>query len=210
MNFSLKNTTIAFICLFSFYSFGQEMGKTTIKVGTSLPNGLLGNLVKSGKGVALQFNSDYVYQVRSRFSIEYYTYAPNDSAFSTYSSVGGVHPYDLFFEKFNSLDVSFGLDYNPFQQLIPELYFGPELYLGSDRTSFTVNDPTNLDIYSDSRRFIHGGFKVHVGYEKTIGKLTLFTEYNFGKAIAENYNIHYYPRNFVSTNYHQLGLGIRF
>jgi hypothetical protein len=51
---------------------------------------------------------------------------------------------------------------------------------------------------------------VHVGYEKTIGKLTLFTEYSFGKAIAENYNYRYYPRNFVSTNYQQLGLGIRF
>jgi hypothetical protein len=209
MNFSLKNTTIAFICLFSFYSFGQEMGKTTVKVGASLPNGLLGNLVKSGKGVSLQFNSDYIYQVRSRFSIEYYTYAPNDSAFQTYSSVGGVNPYDLFFKKFNSIDLCFGLDYNPFQQLIPELYFGPELFLGSDRTTFTVDDFTN-NVYTNTERFIHAGFKVHVGYEKTIGKLTLFTEYSFGKAIAENYNIRYYPRNFVSTNYHQLGLGIRF
>lgn len=208
MQFSFKNT-IAFICLFSFCSFGQDMGKRTLKVGASLPDGLMGNLVKSGLGVSYQYNTDYFYSVRGRFSIDYYRYAPNDSAFHTYNSVSGINQYDLFFKKFNSLDVSFGLDYNPFQQTMPELYFGPQLFLGTDRTEFMVDDFVNIS-YSDEQRFIHFGFKVHVGYEKMIGKLTLFTEYSFGKAIAENYNYRYYPRNFVSTNYHQLGLGIRF
>jgi hypothetical protein len=208
MQFSFKNT-IAFICLFSFCSYGQDMGKRTLKVGASLPSGLMGNLVKSGKGASYQYNTDYFYSVRARFSIDYYRYTPNDSAFQTYSSVNEIHEYDLFFTKFNSLDVCFGLDYNPFQQRIPELYFGPQLFLGTDRTEFTVDEYNDFP-YTETRRFIHVGFKVHVGYEKNIGKVTLFSEYSFGKAIAENYNIRYYPRNFVSTNYHQLGLGIRF
>lgn len=207
MQFSFKNT-IAFICLFSFFSYGQDMGKRTLKVGASVPTGLLANLVKTGKGGSFLINSNYVYQVRSRFSIEFYQYTPNDSAFHTYSDYSGVYPVDLLYTKFNSLDIGFGLDYNPFQQRIPELYFGPQLFIGSDRTAYSVNDFTNIS--SNQRRFIHAGFKVHVGYEKMFGNITLFSEYSFGKHVSENYNIQNTDKIFTTTNLHQIGLGFRF
>ena len=58
----------------------------------------------------------------------YYKYAPSDSILNTYSNYNGtIVPATLSFSKFNAIDLSMGLDYNPFKKL-PELYFGPELF----------------------------------------------------------------------------------
>ncbi|MFM6933859.1 MAG: hypothetical protein ACKOXP_00300 [Flavobacteriales bacterium] len=212
------------ICLFCFNSFGQEVGTMGIKAGMSIPNKLVGSLVNPGKGLVIQFNSRYFYQVRGRFSVEYYKYTPSDSAFNTFSTYSSFNsfsnfttvivPATLSFSKFNSLDLSTGLDYNPFKN-IPEVYFGPDLFAGIDKTIYTsvvYQTPNNPTTSSDARIFFHGGLRFHLGYEKVLGKITAYTEYSISKNYSENYNPSYSSStlNLISTTYHQFGLGIRF
>jgi hypothetical protein len=212
-------------CLLGTQAFGQEIGTVGIKAGVSIPNNLLSNLVKPGKGMVVQFNSKYFYQVRGRFSIEYYKYAPSDSILNTftetyaYDPFAGMYTYvivpaTLRYSKFNSIDVSMGLDYNPFKK-IPELYFGPQIFAGLDNTIYTstvYEDPFNPIINGDKRSFIHGGIRFHIGLEKAFGKIAFFTEYSISKNYSENYNTTYSGSNLylISTDYHQFGIGIRF
>jgi hypothetical protein len=228
MNMQLSTKIIRnflLLCLLSTQAFCQDVGTVGIKAGISMPNNLVGNLVNPGKGLVLQFNSKYFYQVRGRFSIEYYKYAPSDSIFNTFSETFAYDPFSnvyhyvivpatLSFSKFNSIDVSMGLDYNPFKK-IPELYFGPQVFAGLDQTTYTSKvydssfDPI---ITSDTRSFIHGGVRLHIGIEKALGKIALFTEYSIAKNYSENYNAAYSSNtlNIISATYHQFGLGIRF
>jgi hypothetical protein len=216
MQFSTKMIrNFLLFCLLGTQVFAQDIGTVGIKAGVSFPNNLVGNLVNPGKGLVLQFNSKYFYQVRGRFTIAYYKYAPSDSVLNTFSNYNGtIVPATLIFSKFNSIDLSMGFDYNPFRKL-PELYFGPELFAGLDMTSYTSKvydsffDPI---IIGDSRPFGHGGIKLNVGFEKPFGKITLFTEYSIAKNYSENYNAAYSSSilNIISATYHQFGLGIRF
>jgi hypothetical protein len=212
-------------CLLGTQAFGQEIGTVGIKAGVSIPNNLLSNLVKPGKGMVVQFNSKYFYQVRGRFSIEYYKYSPSDSILNTFTETYAYDPFagmytnvivpaTIKYNKFNSIDVSMGLDYNPFKK-IPELYFGPEVYAGLDNTSYTstvYEDPFNPMINGDKRSFIHGGIRFHIGLEKAFGKIAFFTEYSISKNYSENYNTTYSGSDLylISTDYHQFGIGIRF
>ena len=203
-------------CLLGTQAFGQEIGTVGIKAGVSIPNNLLSNLVKPGKGIVMQFNSKYFYQVRGRFSIEYYKYAPSDSILNTYTGMYSyiIVPATLKYNKFNSIDVSMGLDYNPFKR-IPELYFGPQVFAGLDNTSYTskvYEDPFNPTVIGDTRTFIHGGIRLHIGLEKAFGKIAFFTEYSFSKNYSENYNTTNSNSNIslINSNFHQFGIGIRF
>jgi hypothetical protein len=212
-------------CLLSTQIFGQDVGTFGIKAGMSVPNKLVGNLVNPGKGLVLQFNSKYFYQVRGRFSIEYYKYAPSDSILNTftetyaYDPFAGVYtnvivPATLTYNKFNSIDVSMGLDYNPFKKF-PELYFGPQIFAGLDNTIYTstvYEDPFNPIINGEKRSFIHGGIRFHIGLEKALGKIAFFTEYSISKNYSENYNTTFSSSDLylISTDYHQFGIGIRF
>jgi hypothetical protein len=228
MNMQLSTKIIRnflFLCLLSNQAFGQDVGTVGIKAGISMPNNLVSNLVKPGKGIVLQFNSKYFYQVRGRFSIEYYKYAPSDSIFNTFSETYAYDPFSnvyhnvivpatLSFSKFNSIDVSMGLDYNPFKK-IPELYFGPEVFAGLDQTAYTskvYEDPFNPTVIGDTRTFIHGGIRLHIGLEKAFGKIAFFTEYSFSKNYSENYNTTNSNSNLslINTDFHQFGIGIRF
>lgn len=226
MQLSIKIIGNIFLfCLLSTQAFGQEVGTVGIKAGMSVPNKLVGNLVNPGKGLVLQFNSKYFYQVRGRFSIEYYKYAPSDSIFNTFSESYYYDPFSnmyhdvivpatLSFSKFNSIDVAMGLDYNPFKK-IPELYFGPEVFAGLDKTTFTSKVYENTFdpiITGDARSFAHGGIRFHLGFEKAFGKIAFYTEYSIAKNYSENYNVTYSSSllNLISTTYHQFGLGIRF
>jgi hypothetical protein len=226
MQFSSKTIrNLLLFCLLGAQAFGQEIGTVGVKAGVSIPNNLLSNLVKPGKGMVLQFNTKYFYQVRGRFSVEYYKYAPNDSVLNTFSESyyydpftnvyhNVVVPATLKYNKFNSIDVSMGLDYNPFKK-IPELYFGPQIFAGLDRTSYTSKvyensfDPI---VNSTSRTFIHGGIRMHIGFEKAFGKIAFYTEYSISKNYSENYNTTYSSSNLnlISSDYHQFGIGIRF
>jgi hypothetical protein len=212
-------------CLLGTQAFGQEIGTVGIKAGVSIPNNLLSNLVKPGKGIVMQFNSKYFYQVRGRFSIEYYKYAPSDSILNTYTETYAYDPFSgmysyiivpatLKYNKFNSIDVSMGLDYNPFKR-IPELYFGPQVFAGLDNTSYTskvYEDPFNPTVIGDTRTFIHGGIRLHIGLEKAFGKIAFFTEYSFSKNYSENYNTTNSNSNIslINSDFHQFGIGIRF
>jgi hypothetical protein len=214
-------------CLLSVHAFGQDVGTVGIKAGMSVPNNLVSNLVNPGKGLTLQFNSKYFYQVRGRFSIEYYKYAPSDSILNTFSETYYYDPFSnmyqdiivpatLSYSKFNSIDLAMGLDYNPFRNL-PELYFGPELFAGLDQTSYTSKVYENIFdpiIISDTRTFAHGGIRFHLGFEKAFGKIAFFTEYTLAKNYSEDYNVvssnSSSALSIISTTYHQFGLGIRF
>jgi hypothetical protein len=200
-------------CLLSVHAFGQDVGNVGIKAGMSIPNNLVGNLVKPGKGLTLQFNSKYFYQVRGRFTMAYYKYAPSDSILNTYSNYNGtIVPATLSFSKFNAIDLSMGLDYNPFKKL-PELYFGPELFAGLDMATYIFKegdfDPITI---GESRAFGHGGIRFNLGFEKSLGKIALFAEYSISKNYSENYNAAYSSSllNIISATYQQFGLGIRF
>lgn len=226
MQFSTKTIrNFLLFCLLGTQAFAQDIGTVGIKAGVSVPNNLLSNLVKPGKGMVVQFNSKYFYQVRGRFSIEYYKYTPSDSVLNTFTETYAYDPFSsmytyiivpatLSYSKFNSIDVSMGLDYNPFKKF-PEVYFGPEVFAGLDQTSYTskvyenVFDPL---ITGDKRSFVHGGIRFHLGLEKVFGKITFFTEYSISKNYSENYNVSYSSSDLIliSTDYHQFGLGIRF
>ncbi len=217
MHMQLSKTIIRnllFLCLISAPVLGQDVGTVGIRAGYSMPNNLVSNLVNPGKGIVFQFNSKYFYQVRGRFSIEYYKYTPSDSVLHTYAIQSStVQAANLSFSKFNSIDACMGLDYTPFQKSIPELYFGPQLFAGLDNTAYkwVVYDFFNPYTINDERFFIHGGIRFHLGYEKAFGNLTVYSEYTFSKTISENYNIGYTTGNLIiNTNYHQFGLGIRF
>lgn len=201
-----------FLCLFSVPVFGQSLGKTGLKASLVIPSAPLSNYVTTGKGLSLQFNSTYFFQVRGRFSIDYIKYGLQDSAFQTYTRYSSeIIPATLQYTKYSTIDVNYGMDYNPFKLRIPELYFGPQVFIGTDRGSYIQKDNIN-GINNEDGVFYHLGYKFHLGFEKKVGKITFFGEYTFSKVVyTDNINIPTYILNSTTQyNRHQIGLGIRF
>ncbi|MFM1947827.1 MAG: hypothetical protein RL207_2110 [Bacteroidota bacterium] len=199
-------------CLFSTPIFGQSLGKVGLKASFVIPDAPLSNYVTTGKGLSLQFNSTYFFQVRGRFSIDYIKYSPLDSAFQTYMKYGGdILPASLQYTKYSTIDVNYGMDFNPFKSKIPEIYFGPQVFMGADAGSYIEKDFIN-GTDNDNGVFFHVGYKFHLGYEKKVGKITFFGEYTFSKvAYTDNINIPtYYFNPTTQYNRHQMGIGIRF
>jgi hypothetical protein len=200
------------ICLIYSPIFGQSPGKVGIKASLVIPNAPLSNYVTMGKGFSLQFNSKYVYQVRGRFSFDYVKYSPKDSAFQTYTENGGkINPASIQYTKYATVDMNYGMDFNPFKSWIPEIYMGPQVFMGADAGSYIQKDQYN-GTQDDNGIFFHFGYKFHLGYEKRMGPITLFGEYTFSKvALTDNINIPTYSLNSTTKyNRHQIGLGIRF
>lgn len=198
--------------LFSTYAFGQSLGKTGLKASIVIPTAPLSNYVTTGKGLSLQFNSTYFFQVRGRFSFDYIKYSLQDSAFQTYMRSGSqILPASMQYTKYSTIDMNYGMDFNPFKLKLPAVYFGPQVFIGADAGSYIRKD-NMYGTDNDVGVFFHLGYKVHLGYEKKVGKITFFGEYTFSKvAFTENINIPTYSINSLTQyNRHQIGLGIRF
>lgn len=201
-----------FLCLFSVSVFGQSLGKTGLKASLVIPSAPLSNYVTTGKGLSLQFNSTYFFQVRGRFSFDYIKYSLQDSAFQTYMKYSSeILPASIQYTRYSTIDMNYGMDYNPFKGKIPEFYFGPQVFMGADAGSYIQKDNVNGTNNEDGV-FFHLGYKFHLGFEKKVGKITFFSEYTFSKVVyTDNINIPTYSLNSTTQyNRHQIGLGIRF
>jgi hypothetical protein len=211
----LKISLLTLWMSISLVSFGQEYGKFGIRVGTTMPSGILNTLLTKGVGLGIQANSDYFYQVRGRFSADFLKYTPSNLGYSTmiynYNN-GMVEAANLTCRNFATLDGAIGLDYKILPVRFPWFYCGPEVLIGMDLASFTYSNPNFLEEKS-GESFLHTAFKLNFGFEKSFGPLNIFGEYSLMRMRSQIYDTEntYQPDQPMFTYLsHRFTVGIKF
>ena len=215
----LKISLLTLWMSISLVSFGQDYGKFGIRVGTTMPSGILNTLLTKGVGLGIQANSDYFYQVRGRFSADFLKYTPSNLGYSTmiynYNN-GMVEAANLTCRNFATLDGAIGLDYKILPERFPWFYCGPEVLIGMDLASFTYSNPNFLEEKS-GESFLHTAFKLNFGFEKSFGPLNIFGEYSLMRMKSQIYdteNANGYlgqPQEYMFNYYsHRITVGIKF
>lgn len=215
----IRFVLFTFLLSCSMVVHSQDMGNVGIRAGVTMPNGILGTLLNPGKGVGIQFNSTYFYQVRGRFTADVVKYNPSNLGTITkiynYNS-GQVENADFTCQNFSTFDGSIGLDYKILPDLLPWFYCGPEVLVGMDLARFTYSNPTFLyDLGTEP--FLHTAFKLNFGFEKSFGALNVFGEYSVMRMSSEIYDSENannylgieedYMFNYIN---HKMTLGIKF
>ncbi|MFM6933860.1 MAG: hypothetical protein ACKOXP_00305 [Flavobacteriales bacterium] len=219
MKFKKTRIVLAsFLFMSSLVVQGQDMGKFGIRVGTTMPQGILGQLVNPGKGIGIQFNKTYFFQVRGRFTVDYAKYNSSGYAFQTvmydYNNQESNAPATLTFNRFSTVDATLGLDYKVFPDKLPWFYCGPEVLMGADAIDYKyVSNAPGGSTEFGTTMFIHSGYKLNFGFEKSFGFLNVFGEYSIMRMMAEYYDVNEtHPAN--GGIYHfinqKLTIGIKF
>jgi hypothetical protein len=179
-------------CLTGFGQIGESRG---FHVSMSMPTGILNSMLNAGKGIGVNINSAYFYQVRSRLSGNLSTNKSSGVGYSTQVydfNLGETKNVFLICERMVSLNGGAGLDYKLLPNMLPAFYCGPEMIVGVDYAQiYYSNSNSNLGIGSGLDRFVHGGFRFNFGLEKKIGKVDVFGEYAFSRMWAQNYDYQY-------------------
>lgn len=198
--------------------FGQTDGTKGIHVGLSMPTGMLNTLLNTGKGIGINMNSGYFYQVRSRFSADISSYESSGVGYTTRSydsNIGQTINSSLNCKFFATLDGGLGLDYKLLPNMIPSFYCGPEMIVGLDFANLYYTG-TNYYYGGYVQKFIHTGLRINVGLEKKLGKVEVFGEYSITRMRSENYDYngqdYYGPTKSVFAKFlnQKICLGIRF
>ncbi len=211
----LKISLLTLWMSISLVSFGQDYGKFGIRVGTTMPSGILNTLLTKGVGLGIQANSDYFYQVRGRFSADFLKYTPSNLGYSTtiYNN-GMVEAASLTCRNFATLDGAIGLDYKILPERFPWFYCGPEVLIGMDLASFTYSNSNPIILVEKSgESFLHTAFKLNFGFEKSFGPLNIFGEYSLMRMRSQIYDTEntYQPDQPMFTYLsHRITVGIKF
>lgn len=215
---SVKRYFLLLVSTISLTGFSQINGSRGVHVGLTLPTGILNSLVNTGKGIGVNTNSAYFYQVRTRFSADISVYKPNNVGLITGAYDYNANDYilaTLICKDFVSLDLGAGLDYKVLPNMFPALYCGPEMIVGLDYANLYYT-ATNYYSGGGFQRFVHGGVKLNVGLEKKIGKIDVFGEVSFAVMRSQNYDYNYdsyYTTNkrpYCKFTNQKISFGIRF
>lgn len=179
-------------CLSALGQFNESRG---FHVSMSMPTGILNTMLTAGKGIGVNINSAYVYQVRSRFSGDISTNKSSGVGYGTQVydfNIGETKNVFLICERMVSFNGGAGLDYKILPNMLPAFYCGPEMIFGVDYAQiYYSNSNANLGIGGGLNRFVHGGVRINLGLEKKIGKVDVFGEYSISRMWAQNYDYQY-------------------
>ncbi len=177
---------------FSMALHGQDMGNVGFRAGVTMPNGILGTLLKPGNGFGIQFNSTYTFQVRKRFTIDYANFKSSGASLISENydnTIGGISPAIFTIKKLSRVDASYGLDYKIFPEKLPWFYCGPEVLIGGDAVNLEYVSMASGGFEQSSELLIHTAYKLNFGYEKSFGPMNIFGEYSIMRMVTEYYDI---------------------